>query len=507
MEKDSSFFDKTRNNGDKRADGNFFSEQNNNDKPTAGNIPQPAAKPTAGNSAQTEAKPTAGNSARTEAKPTAGNSTKIEDETAPADSTQAGDKTASSDSAQAEDKTADGDGAAAVDATVAEDGAKAGDASTATEEEAATEEETATEEEAVAVDADSANEAEAAQTSAPIEVINTPKPDPVPSASGGSLWIAIIAGLAVLIAVVLLLKHFVLDRRAGNSGNGSRGPQSPDGAENVNRGKHIAKAQRPIGSVSATMAAEDSQAQSQYSVGCAQWIGKREDQEDALMVSEWRNANAVASRGILAAVADGIGGLDDGQIASQTLMRSFEDGFEQLESELSPQGKLLELTAQGQRKVLDINRRGRRCGTTLVAVLIQDGYLSTISVGDSRIVLYRSGILLQLNREHVNARVRDEETAFGGATPVEGRRRAALTSYIGKEDLRELDRTLNPTRLISGDRVLLMSDGVFGILSDDQLVAVLEQDAQKAADSIISQVQKQKNQYQDNATVVVIEVK
>jgi serine/threonine protein phosphatase PrpC len=174
---------------------------------------------------------------------------------------------------------------------------------------------------------------------------------------------------------------------------------------------------------------------------------------------------------------------------------------------MSPQGKLLELTAQGQSEVLDINRRGQRCGTTLVAVLIQEGYLSAISVGDSRIDLYRSGVLLQLNREHVNARVRDEESAFDGAPPVEGRRRAALTSYIGQEDLRELDRTLNPIQLVSGDRVLLMSDGVFGTLSDEQLVALLEQDAQKAADSIIKQVQMQKNQYQDNATVVVVEVK
>ena len=226
-----------------------------------------------------------------------------------------------------------------------------------------------------------------------------------------------------------------------------------------------------------------------------------------MMVSEWRDANAVASRGILAAVADGIGGLDDGQVASQTLMRSFEEGFERLDPELPAQEKLLELTAQGHREVVDINRRGRDCGTTLVAVLIQGGYLSTISVGDSRIALYRSGVLLQLNREHVNARVRDEESAFNGAPPVEGRRRAALTAYIGKEELRELDRTLNPIRLVSGDRVLLMSDGVFGTLNDDQLVALLEQDAQKAADSIIDQVQKQKNQYQDNATVVVIGVK
>lgn len=431
------------------------------------------------------------------------------------------DKAAAGDSAADRDKTAAGDGATVGDKTEAGDGATAGNTAAAADDKAAEEAKPAadasetggeaeagkaetqaadTGEEAVAADGDSAAEAEATPVQESTEAASTP--DRVPSSNNGFVWVAV--GAVAVIAVILLLKRFVFDRKAGNGGKGARASQPRGGAEDVKKGRHIA---RTVGQVAATMVADDLQAQSPYSIGCAQWIGRREDQEDALMVSEWRNANAVANQGILAAVADGIGGLDDGQVASQTLMRSFQDGFERLDPELSPQGKLLELTARGQREVVDINRRGRRCGTTLVAVLIQGGYLSTISVGDSRIALYRSGVLLQLNREHVNARISDEETAFDGAAPVEGRRRAALTSFIGKEDFRELDRTLNPIRLISGDRVLLMSDGVFGTLNDDQLIALLEQDAQQAADSIIDQVQRQKNQYQDNTTVVVIEVK
>lgn len=432
----------------------------------------------------------------------AGDSTQAGENKAAESGAKAGGETAAPDSAKTEEKTKDAKSAQTEEKTSAkddaetEDGAKDVDASNATEGEAAT------------VDTNGVGEIEATPTPGTTEAIVSPEPDSPPSQGLGNAWIAIVAGLlVVLIAAALLLKRFVYDRKEAKEGNASQAPQSPGDAENVNRGRHVARAERPIGSVRATMSADGPQGQFRYSVGYAQWIGRREDQEDALMVSEWKNANVVENRGILAAVADGIGGLDDGQVASQTLMRSFEDGFEQLDPGMSPQGKLLELTAQGQSEVLDINRRGQRCGTTLVAVLIQEGYLSAISVGDSRIDLYRSGVLLQLNREHVNARVRDEESAFDGAPPVEGRRRAALTSYIGKEDLRELDRTLNPIQLVSGDRVLLMSDGVFGTLSDEQLVALLEQDAQKAADSIIKQVQMQKNQYQDNATVVVVEVK
>jgi len=433
-----------------------------------GNKTTPKASATAGNSPTAKAKATAGNSPTAKAKATAGNTPTAKVTSPPGNS------------------PTDEAGGTAVNAE-AEAVVNEKENNTATE--------------------NNQGDSEAMPTPNPTEAIVTPAPGPISPSINGGVWIAIIAGLVVLTAVaVLLLKRFVFKREAGDGGNATRASQHRGNAE-VKQDRPMARADRGIGRVSATKVQDDLQAQSQYSVGCAQWIGRREDQEDAMMVSEWRDANAVASRGILAAVADGIGGLDDGQVASQTLMRSFEEGFERLDPEMSAQGKLLELTAQGHREVVEINRRGRDCGTTLVAVLIQGGYLSTISVGDSRIALYRSGVLLQLNREHVNARVRDEESAFNGAPPVEGRRRAALTAYIGKEELRELDRTLNPIRLISGDCVLLMSDGVFGTLNDDQLVALLEQDAQKAADSIIDQVQKQKNQYQDNATVVVIGVK
>lgn len=319
---------------------------------------------------------------------------------------------------------------------------------------------------------------------------------------GGNMWIWIIVVLVVAVAAVFAVKRFVLDGRKRSRRGRARYIRSDSVRAPGDR-----KPAGGIDRIKATMVEDDIPVQSRYSAGYAQWIGNREDQEDACAVTEWHNADIVAHRGILAAVADGIGGLDDGQIASQTMIQSLWDGFEHLDPGMSPQDKLLVLMANGQREVVNINRRGKRCGTTLVAALVKGGYLSIISVGDSRIALYRSGVLLQLNREHVNARVRDEQSALYGAARVEGNRRAALTSYIGKEDLQELDRTLNPIQLVSGDRVLLMSDGVFGTLSDDQLVALLDQEPQQAADAIIEEVKARQKQYQDNATVVIVAVK
>ncbi|MBQ1492384.1 MAG: protein phosphatase 2C domain-containing protein, partial [Blautia sp.] len=188
---------------------------------------------------------------------------------------------------------------------------------------------------------------------------------------------------------------------------------------------------------------------SRFQVGIAQTIGAREHQEDSYCVSNWKDAEVISRQGLLAAVADGIGGLDDGQVASTALMQSFRQGFGELSLSMSVPDKLLSLVADGQRDVLELNRRGHRCGTTLVCTLIQDGSLYLISAGDSRICLYRGGALLQLNREHVLGKEKDELKAFLDQKDDVGfGKRAAITSYIGKEGFRVVDRTLTPMRLV-----------------------------------------------------------
>ena len=246
---------------------------------------------------------------------------------------------------------------------------------------------------------------------------------------------------------------------------------------------------------------------SRYDVGVAQTVGTRKNQEDSYAISAWKDQATVDRQGLLAAVADGIGGLNAGEVASNTLMRSFCSEFTKLDPAMSPAEKLLELTARGQKEVLEINRsENLRSGTTLVAVLIYEDMLNLISVGDSRIVLYRQGAILQLNREHIAGRDNDENRALYDreAPPLEERKKVRITSFIGKEGMRLVDRTLNPIRLLSGDRVLLMSDGVFGTLSDDELIALMNRAPQDAAEEAINLVEEKKKAHQDNATIVII---
>lgn len=347
---------------------------------------------------------------------------------------------------------------------------------------------------------------------------------PPPQRLTGLWWVLLVVALIVAVAVILLRRRKHNGRQPAEPARNNvprRGtiprqapPQKAD--EPVVPSTRIPPRVVPAGTnggsaiqmrSSETEVAVDTEitGSSAYSVGFAQTQGSRADQEDSYAISNWRDSGMIQRQGLLAAVADGIGGLDDGQIASNTLMHSFCEEFPRIDPDMPAMDRLLELMARGQQEVLRINRAGKRCGTTLVAMLIQDDFLSTLSVGDSRIALYRAGTLLQLNREHVLGRESDEQQAMTREGPLpSARQRGAITSYIGMEGLRQIDRTLNPIRLVAGDRVLLMSDGVFGTLNDDEIIAFLNRKPEDAAREIINAVEARKKPHQDNATIVIV---
>lgn len=244
-----------------------------------------------------------------------------------------------------------------------------------------------------------------------------------------------------------------------------------------------------------------------YEAACAQTIGAREDQEDSCWLSDWKNPAVVEKYGLAAVVADGIGGIADGQVASKAAVKAMSERFAGSNPNASLSDRLLVMAAGAQREVLAANR-GNKCGSTLVSVLIKNRKMELVSVGDSRIYLCRQGSLLQLNRAHVLGKEIDESNAFGwGGADADARRRKALTAYLGKENLRQIDRTIHPMRLISGDHVLLMSDGVFGSLTEDEILSCIRPSAVESARKMIQMVVEKNLPGQDNATVAVVKVK
>jgi hypothetical protein len=142
-------------------------------------------------------------------------------------------------------------------------------------------------------------------------------------------------------------------------------------------------------------------------------------------------------------------------------------------------------------------------GTTLTAVRVVDGVGHLAHVGDSRAYLARGGALRRLTDDHtlVNRMVKAGEISPDEADVHPHRN--VLTRVLGTEPEVRVDVQEIP--LMDGDRLLLCSDGLFGMVNEDQIQAIVETepDPQKAADQLVRAANRAGGI--DNITVVVLD--
>lgn len=230
--------------------------------------------------------------------------------------------------------------------------------------------------------------------------------------------------------------------------------------------------------------------------------GARSGQQDSFFVSP-----AEDTAGLLAVVADGMGGLTDGDKVSQAAVSAMAQGFYHAQG--NPRQVLLQLAAQANAAVNRLlgEDGAFQSGSTLIAGLIRDGAFHYLSIGDSRICLYRQGTLYQLNREHVYRNelyvryVNGEETLEGAAGHPKA---AGLTSFLGMGQLRDIDLPAEPVEVRPGDRFILMSDGVYNALSRKELASALDRGAGKSAQALDQAIREKGYQNQDNYTAVIL---
>ncbi len=242
-------------------------------------------------------------------------------------------------------------------------------------------------------------------------------------------------------------------------------------------------------------------------VGKLHGQGSRDGQQDSFSVSP---LEMVSTHGLFAVVADGMGGLEDGDQVSQMAVSAMMEAFYALRI-ADPAEKLRRLLYEANgavNRMLHYDRIGQ-CGSTLIAGLLQEGRFYFLSVGDSRICLYRDGVLSQLNREHNYLRELELRAINGEGTLEEARthpRAAGLTSYLGMGQLKYIDQPDQPVAARPGDRFLLMSDGVYNALTAEELQQALAlEDVQAAADAIGKAVEDKHWPGQDNYTAVLLQ--
>lgn len=249
---------------------------------------------------------------------------------------------------------------------------------------------------------------------------------------------------------------------------------------------------------------ELSQGKISLSIGKLHALGGRKNQQDSFSVS---SEEMISTHGLLAVVADGMGGLADGDQMSQCAITAMMETFYRLQGD--PDRILLMLVESATQAVnAKLGRNNySTSGSTLVAGLIQNGAFHYVSVGDSRICLYRDGVLYQLNREHVfrqelEIRAINHESSW--ETADSHPKANGLTSFLGMGSLKYVDIPAEAVQIRPGDKFILMSDGVYNSVGKEEIAAQLEKSAQEAADGIGKLIDEKNVSGQDNYTAVII---
>jgi serine/threonine protein phosphatase PrpC len=241
--------------------------------------------------------------------------------------------------------------------------------------------------------------------------------------------------------------------------------------------------------------------------------GDRDSQEDAVLCDVPQGGAA----GIVV-LADGLGGHTGGALASRIAVTTV---LQELASHRDTAGRvqgdipgLLRVAAEAANHAILAQAEDQPdlagMGTTLLVVLVQDGELYWVSVGDSPLYLVRDGAVRQLNETHslaahLDLLVKVGEMAAEDAAQHPGR--SCLTSALGAEPIERIDCPDAPLSLAAGDVLLAASDGILTLGPDDISAAVARARGGRAADlaaGLLDDVAAVGSDGQDNVSVAVL---
>jgi PPM family protein phosphatase len=213
------------------------------------------------------------------------------------------------------------------------------------------------------------------------------------------------------------------------------------------------------------------------------------------------NEDNAFARAPVFVVADGMGGAQAGEVASQIAVEVFEQG---LPDSGSPEQRLAERVREANRRIYERSQTDHEragMGTTLTAAYLDDASLAIAHVGDSRAYLFRGGSLERLTQDHslVEELVRQEKLTPEQA--AEHPQRSIITRALGPEESVEVDTWTYPVR--AGDVLLLCSDGLTSMVSEQRVAEILSTAGTlaAAADALIDEANGAGGR--DNITVVM----
>lgn len=232
----------------------------------------------------------------------------------------------------------------------------------------------------------------------------------------------------------------------------------------------------------------------------------REHNEDFIDCREPITEGDRDKNGWLYIVADGVGGADAGEVASQYATERVIYHFSANEEVESWGRRILEAMQKANSDLRKLSMKGeinKRMATTMVAALLHDNAATIANVGDSRAYHWRNGQIRQVTRDQsLVARLVEE----GAITEEEARnhpRKNVILHSLGTENTPEID--LYELDLLPADQLILCSDGLTRHVADEEITQAVGEFNPEVATSYLVTLANDRGG-EDNISVAVLRI-
>ena len=212
----------------------------------------------------------------------------------------------------------------------------------------------------------------------------------------------------------------------------------------------------------------------------------------------------------LIAVADGMGGHAAGEVASRIAVQVLQKLAPTLSAEDIDEDSVEDLLMHSLHSIdteiaavtdEDVEKRGM--GTTLTALLIRDSRIALLHVGDSRCYRLRGNTLEQLSNDHTVIQELLDQGAISEAEAAEHPQRSMLTQALRGDG--DVTPVLQMYEIKKGDRYLLCSDGLSGVLTDKEIKVGLKKSDKDEAIKFLNDA-TYINGAPDNVTILIADI-
>lgn len=232
--------------------------------------------------------------------------------------------------------------------------------------------------------------------------------------------------------------------------------------------------------------------------------GGRKSQQDSMFAG-------INGEYFLGVICDGMGGMKGGEQASALAVQMLAEQFyEETLEDIPLFLKNMAYTMDDAVYQLEKNGKRLQAGSTVVAVVMDECRLHWLSVGDSKLYLYRKGEMICPIQEHNYGMILNEKMINGQMSEEEYleemKRGNALISYLGLGGISRMELNVSPFFLESGDQILLCSDGLYRSVAVERIREILSQNSseQEKADILVEEAKKNGGEKQDNTSVIII---